>query len=609
MLCACGFITTLNAQQDLKNSVCVVKQNYTDAESEAYEKMASTLFSNSYMSAARQLRKKSGSFGSGFLYKADNGKLYIITNKHVVRDAKSVQLIFKEDGGDKTIPNCNVVAKSDSTDIAIVEFPASETEFVPLSFHTEPVTDGTSVWSAGFPGLGDEPSWQLGNGIVSNGRYSNLELTDSAHVDVIQHTAQVDPGSSGGPLLILKETNKTITKEEMVGKKKQTVTETITEKTYEVVGMNTWKAFHRENVNFSLMSKDIVKVVNNLGAVSSSKTKDDVGLQKQVEKYVETFSESSSEMLPFISRKMITSLSEEQLTAMLKNISGNANNALRNGAAVEGLKIMVADNIKSPIQKPEQLKVGDVSVNGDAGTATFSYGKKQFTSTWEKTYDGWQLTSTDLIEPQKIKAKKTVDSGFRVLDLDAFHRVAFSFMAPIGNPFVVEDNTWRKTATYNDKVKFGFEYSLFCTDFLYWTIAFDYGKIDCTLDSYNMNWAVPMNTLTPIGTETSETRHFSALTGMGVQCPMAVKRIYFAPDIKAQIGFRKGMGEAKDNICFSPTIETTLNVGYMFDNEKIIYIGSGLNMKRFVGGFASDIYETNVKSIRYFIVKVGFLVY
>ena len=366
-LCVCG-VFTVNAQQDLKKSVCVVKQNYTDAEKEAFEKTASTLFSNSYMSAARNLRKGLGGFGSGFLYRADNGKLYIITNKHVVKDAKSVQLTFKAEGGDKTISNCNVIAKSDSMDIAVVEFPATETGFVPLSFDADRVVDGTNVWSAGFPGLGDEPAWQLGNGVVSNDNLVNMELTDSVHIAVIQHTAQVDPGSSGGPLLVLKENTK-----------RESGDKSVALKEYKVVGMNTWKAFRRENANFSLMAKDILKVVNNLGTVSSSmKNDDEVGLQNQVEKFIESFNKSSIEMSAFISNKMATSLSEDQLTAMLKNISTNANNSLRDGDAVDGLKIIVADNIKSQIRTLSDLKVGSLSTNGDSGTVTFTYRKKQY---------------------------------------------------------------------------------------------------------------------------------------------------------------------------------------------------------------------------------------
>ena len=607
-LCMCGFFT-INAQQDLKKSVCVVKQNLSDAENEAYEKTASTLFSNSYMSAARQLKKKNGSFGSGFLYKANDGKLYIITNKHVVRNAKSVQLVFKEDGGDKTIPNCNVVAKSDSTDIAIVAFPASETGYTPLAFHTEQVTDGTSVWSAGFPGLGDEPSWQLGNGIVSNGRYRNLELTDSAHVDVIQHTAQVDPGSSGGPLMVLFENNKTVTKEEMVGKKKQTVTETVTEKEYKVVGMNTWKAFHRESANFSLMAKDIKKVVDNLGMVSATKNDDNEGLQKQVEKFMESFSKSSSEMIPYISDKMVTSMTEEQISMMLKNISTDANNVLRNGDAVEGLKIMTADNIKNPIRKPAELKVENVSANGDAGTATFSYGKKHYTSTWEKTYDGWRLASTDLIGAKAIKARKDVESGFNVLDFHGYGDVSLNLMTPMTDTYYFEDELWGKKASYTDKFKFGVDYAHFFSRFVNWCASFDFGKVERITSQrvYKNGSYYYDESEYEIEEVTTDLKYLTLTTGFGVQCPMAVNKIYFAPDLRAQIGFRHGLGDfLSDNdhdMGFITTLEATFNVGYMFNNEQILYIGGGINRKLIL----SELSDNSLDKLKYFMLKIGYV--
>lgn len=608
----CGLFT-INAQQDLKKSVCVVKQNLSDAENEAYEKTASTLFSNSYMSAARQLRKKNGSFGSGFLYKANDGKLYIITNKHVVRNAKSVQLVFKEDGADKTISNCNVVAKSDTTDIAVVEFPVSETGYAPLAFHTEQVTDGTSVWSAGFPGLGDEPSWQLGNGIVSNGKYRNLELTDSAHVDVIQHTAQVDPGSSGGPLMVLFENNKTITKEEMVGKKKQTVTETITEKEYKVVGMNTWKAFHRESANFSLMAKDIKKVVDNLGSVSASKKDDNEGLQKHVEKFMESFSQSSSEMIPYISDRMVTSMSEEQISAMLKNISINANNVLRNGDAVEGLKIMTADNIKTPIKKPAVLKVENVSANGDAGTATFSYGKKHYTSTWEKTCDGWQLTSTDLLgaKATKEKGKGVVDSGFRVLDFDGYGDVNLDLMFPLTDTYCFDDEVWSKKTNYTDKFKFGIGYSHFFSRFVNWNASFDFGKVErVTFDKVYKNGYYYYNEEEreyEIEETTTELKYFCLLTGFGAQCPMAVNRFYFGPDLKAQIGFRNGIGnflsDSDHDMGFITSLEATFNIGYMFNEGQILYIGGGINRKLIL----SELSDNSLDKLKYFMLKIGYI--
>ena len=592
VLCVCG-IFTINAQQDLKKSVCVVKQNYTDAEKEAFEKTASTLFSNSYMSAARRLRKGLGGFGSGFLYRADNGKLYIITNKHVVRDAKSVQLTFKAEGGDKTISNCNVIAKSDSMDIAVVEFPATETGFVPLSFDADRVVDGTNVWSAGFPGLGDEPAWQLGNGVVSNDNLVNMELTDSVHIAVIQHTAQVDPGSSGGPLLVLKENTK-----------RESGDKSVALKEYKVVGMNTWKAFRRENANFSLMAKDILKVVNNLGTVSSSmKNDDEVGLQNQVEKFIESFNKSSIEMSAFISNKMATSLSEDQLTAMLKNISTNANNSLRDGDAVDGLKIIVADNIKSQIRTLSDLKVGSLSTNGDSGTVTFTYRKKQYTSSWEKNSDGWQLTSMDIIKTD-VNGNRAVESGFRVLDLDGCGNVSLDFMFPLTDTYYFEDEFWSEKADYTDKIKFGISYAHFFSRFVNWNASFDYGMVErhnTDIVYYNMD-----NEYT-VEETTTDLKYFSLVTGFGAQCPMAVNRFYFAPDVKAQIGFRNGIGNfLEDNdhdMGFIACVEATFNVGFMFSDESVIYIGGGINRKKIL----SELSDNSLDKLKYFVLRIGYV--
>lgn len=587
-LCVCGVFTT-NAQQDLKKSVCVVKQNCTDAEKEAFEKTASTLFSNSYMSAARKLRQGLGGFGSGFLYRADNGNLYIITNKHVVRDAKSVQLTFKADGGDKTISNCSVIAKSDSMDIAVVEFPATETGFVPLSFDADRVVDGTSVWSAGFPGLGDEPAWQLGNGVVSNDNLVNMELTDSVHIAVIQHTAQVDPGSSGGPLLVLKENSKD---------------KSVALKEYKVVGMNTWKAFHRENANFSLMAKDILKVVNNIGATSASmKNNDEVGFQNQVEKFIESFNKSSIEMSTFISNKMATSLSEDQLTAMIKNISTNANNSLRDGDAIDGLKIMVADNIKSQIRTLSDLKVGSLSTNGDSGTVTFTYRKKQYTSSWEKNSDGWQLTSTDIIKTD-VNGNRAVDSGFRVLDLDGCGNVSLDFMFPLTDTYYFEDEFWSEKADYTDKTKFGISYAQFFSRFVNWNASFDYGMVErhnTDIVYYNMD-----NEYT-VEETTTDLKYFTLVSGFGAQCPMAVNRFYFAPDVKAQIGFRNGIGnflhDSDHDMGFLACVEATFNVGFMFSDESIIYIGGGINRKKIL----SELSDNSLDKLKYFVLRIGYV--
>ena len=67
---------------------------------------------------------------------------------------------------------------------------------------------------------------------------------------IIQHSAQVDYGNSGGPLLISS------------GDK------------YLVVGINTWKAAYRDSVNFAIPAAQIKKMINSISSGESSSAKD-----------------------------------------------------------------------------------------------------------------------------------------------------------------------------------------------------------------------------------------------------------------------------------------------------------------------------------------------
>jgi len=96
------------------------------------------------------------------------------------------------------------------------------------------------VWSAGFPGLGSDPMWQLGKGTVTNARAKIKELLSPDISTLIQHSAQVDAGNSGGPLL---------------------TADSKSEAGYSVIGINTWKATYRESTNFSIPASIIKSFV------------------------------------------------------------------------------------------------------------------------------------------------------------------------------------------------------------------------------------------------------------------------------------------------------------------------------------------------------------
>lgn len=185
-----------------------------------------------------------GGFGSGFIYVDAAGNNYIVTNHHVIGDAETASLEFEnpETAAVTKYENLKIIAYDDEIDIAILTFENKVKPFkkgLPIS--VKKITDGTEVYSAGFPGLAGNPLWQLGKGIVTNSSARIKDLLDPEISVLIQHSAEVDPGNSGGPLLI--------TSNNTVG--------------YEVVGINTWKANYRQNTNFAIPSKVILDLIEN----------------------------------------------------------------------------------------------------------------------------------------------------------------------------------------------------------------------------------------------------------------------------------------------------------------------------------------------------------
>ncbi len=120
--------------------------------------------------------------------------------------AKTATIELSKSGSDKiTYNNCPVVMVHDKIDIALISLPDSAVFTNGLKLADTIPEEGTEVFSAGFPGLSNTPMWQLGKGITSN---SAIDIEDFSHglpLFIIQHTAQVSSGNSGGPLMIKDE--------------------------------------------------------------------------------------------------------------------------------------------------------------------------------------------------------------------------------------------------------------------------------------------------------------------------------------------------------------------------------------------------------------------
>ena len=132
------------------------------------------------------------SLGSGFVIDKAG---YIVTNYHVVADARSVRVSFSNSESMKA----RIVGTDPSTDVALLKVEASSRALKPLKFgDSETVQVGDQVAAIGNP-LGYDRS--ISAGIVSALQRS-LRSPDGSPIDrVIQTDALLNHGNSGGPLL------------------------------------------------------------------------------------------------------------------------------------------------------------------------------------------------------------------------------------------------------------------------------------------------------------------------------------------------------------------------------------------------------------------------
>jgi len=134
--------------------------------------------------------------GSGFVYDKQG---HIVTNGHVVDDAKVVDVTFPD--GDRY--TANVTAKDIDSDIAVLKISKPQqllSSLKPLVLGNSSKMDvGDAVIAIGNPfGLSDT----MTTGIVSGiGRSLPISVGGFMIPNVIQTDAPVNPGNSGGPLL------------------------------------------------------------------------------------------------------------------------------------------------------------------------------------------------------------------------------------------------------------------------------------------------------------------------------------------------------------------------------------------------------------------------
>ena len=411
---------SIQAQNELRRKVVVVRPVLYDSSVDFLLGFSDLLMKEGYKEAARFLKDYAkGGFGTGFVY-ADSvtGKKYVITNRHVVALAQSVTIEFRDNERNvSSYKDCPVAIVDEDIDLAAIALPDNVT-VGSLRFADETPTEGHDVFTAGYPGLGDNPSWQFGKGIVSNAHFYDEELSKvGGNTILIQHTAQIDAGSSGSPLLIQSATDKN---------------------EYLVVGINTWKAYARENANFAIPTADI-RLFCKKYLSSAHIAKDDI--RQRAETFVGLAEQDYKEIVPFIAYDYIASVAPSQFDSWYKSFPTNVRKDImqqfRNNP-IEGVRMALAYAVREKM-RTKKISIEPVDNNSDSNTAetaevAMKCNGKPATSKWIKEQGEWRLTELSFFRPKSYLSRSIIDK-----DYEYMNTLSFSYthnLLNIGKPLV-----------------------------------------------------------------------------------------------------------------------------------------------------------------------------
>jgi serine protease Do len=402
----------LPASAEIRSLVPIVRPVYARDTISFLEKLSDSMKSDGYNDAAAVLKSyASGGFGSGFVYIAKDGSNYIVTNRHVVSQAETVTLEFENpDGSQAVYKGCSVVAVGEDIDLALVAMPNGTRPFsAGLEFSAIKPEDGIEVWTAGYPGLGDTPSWQLGKGNVTNSMAKIPVLIDPAITTLIQHSAQIDPGNSGGPLLIAD-------KSVPAG--------------YKVVGVNTWKAYDRQATNFSIPSAATATFIADALSRASDSSTWSKALESRCRGFIGAAAKPENaykEMSKYISYAYVAREGEVVIKKVLSiaptTVRNDIIDVFSNVSPIEGIRLAIAYDISSYIKKADAAGPEFVAIDGDAGSASapvpvrFKLSGKDVSLTWAREHGVWRLTTFPL-DTQKASEDKKQKPGTRGVSYD-----------------------------------------------------------------------------------------------------------------------------------------------------------------------------------------------
>ena len=137
--------------------------------------------------------------GTGFVYKVDDKVAYIMTNHHVIENAKEIKITFMDDSE----TTATLVGSDEYADIAVLKVDASTIKGVATLGSSNDARVGDTVFTIGSP-MGIDYKGTVTKGILSGKdrlvSVSISGMTNDWIMNVMQTDAAINPGNSGGPL-------------------------------------------------------------------------------------------------------------------------------------------------------------------------------------------------------------------------------------------------------------------------------------------------------------------------------------------------------------------------------------------------------------------------
>lgn len=183
---------------------------------------------------------QAASEGSGVIYKKDGKTAYVVTNNHVVDQAKGLEVVLH----DGTKVEGELVGTDSYTDLAVIKISSDKVDSIAEFGNSDNLKIGEPALAIGSP-LGSAYANSVTQGIISsvNRNIQNENNGQAININAIQTDAAINPGNSGGPLVNIEG---------------------------QVIGINSVKIVQSESqvsvegMGFAIPSNDVVNIINQL---------------------------------------------------------------------------------------------------------------------------------------------------------------------------------------------------------------------------------------------------------------------------------------------------------------------------------------------------------